>query len=221
MSTLFKMIACDYDGTLVTQGVMSPNTEQALLQAQQQGYFLCLITGREFDDILSVCLQIELFDLVVAENGAIIYLPATQEIEYLAAPPPPQLIAQLKHKAIPFSQGRVIFSVTRQYQQEVDLLIRALQLPLQIIFNKDAAMILPIGVDKATGLQVGIKRYDISLPQVVGVGDAENDIAFMQLCGLKVAVANALDAVKANADLVLNKPNGDGIVELVEVVIGD
>jgi hydroxymethylpyrimidine pyrophosphatase-like HAD family hydrolase len=37
---------------------------------------------------------------------------------------------------------------------------------------------------------------------VVGIGDAENDHALLQMCGCSVAVANALDSVAAEADLV-------------------
>jgi len=84
-----------------------------------------------------------------------------------------------------------------------------------VIYNKDAAMILPVGIDKATGLRAGVKRFSIDPSQVIGAGDAENDLDFLQLCGFKVAVANALDAVKADADWVAKQPNGEGIAEFV------
>lgn len=209
------MLACDYDGTIATHGKISLNTERALIAAKQAGFIICLITGREFEDLLHVCPQIALFDIVIAENGAVLYLPISNEISDLASPPDAEFITQLAHRCIPFSRGRVIASVTRIYTEEVLALIRELELSLHVIFNKDAAMILPSGIDKGSGLQAGLQRFGITADQVIGIGDAENDQDFLQICGFKVAVANALDAVKANADMVTSLPNGDGIAEFV------
>jgi len=51
--------------------------------------------------------------------------------------------------------------------------------------------------------------------QVIGIGDAENDQDFLKICGFQVAVANALDSIKANADWITTLPNGAGIAEFV------
>src|SRR5207249_1657347 len=59
--------------------------------------------------------------------------------------------------------------------------IRELGLELQVIFNKGAVMVLPAGVNKATGLQVALNELELSAHNVVGVGDAENDHAFLRL----------------------------------------
>ena len=58
-------------------------------------------------------------------------------------------------------------------------------------------------------------RVDATLEQTVGVGDAENDLAFLSICGLAVAVANALDHVKASVDWITEGPRGAGVVELL------
>ncbi len=80
-------------------------------------------------------------------------------------------------------------------------------------------MVLPSGVNKATGLAAALKELGLSPHNVVGIGDAENDHAFMRACGLSVAVANALPAVKDTADLVTKGERGDGVKELVKKLI--
>jgi hypothetical protein len=70
-----------------------------------------------------------------------------------------------------------------------------------VIFNKDAVMVLPSGVNKATGLWAALDAMRLSPHNVVGVGDAENDQAFLRLCECSVAVANALPTVKEYADV--------------------
>ena len=94
--------------------------------------------------------------------------------------------------------------------------IRELGLELQIIFNKGAVMVLPSGVNKASGLAAALAECGLSPHNVVGIGDAENDHAFLAMCGCSVAVANALDSVKAEADLVTRGARGDGVRELIE-----
>jgi hydroxymethylpyrimidine pyrophosphatase-like HAD family hydrolase len=49
---------------------------------------------------------------------------------------------------------------------------------MQVIFNKGAVMILPTGINKATGLAAALSDLKLSPHNVVGIGDAENDHAF-------------------------------------------
>ena len=77
-------------------------------------------------------------------------------------------------------------------------------------------MILPCGVNKASGLAAALEELQLSPHNVVGVGDAENDHAFLRAVGFGVAVDNALPQVKKTADLVTEGARGDGVIELVE-----
>jgi hydroxymethylpyrimidine pyrophosphatase-like HAD family hydrolase len=61
--------------------------------------------------------------------------------------------------------------------------IRELGLELQIIFNKGAVMVLPAGVSKASGLEAALALLELLPHDVAGIGDAENDHAFLRLCG--------------------------------------
>ena len=83
-------------------------------------------------------------------------------------------------------------------------------LELEVIFNKGSVMILPTGVNKATGLREGLSLIGLSTRYTIGVGDAENDHAFLRICGCGIAVANALPALKERADFVTKRPHGEG-----------
>ena len=93
--------------------------------------------------------------------------------------------------------------------------IREFGLEWHVIFNKEAVMALPAHVTKATGLRTALGTLAISPLDVVGVGDAENDHAFLRMCGLAVAVQNALGSLKERADLVMANPRGAGVRELI------
>ena len=64
-------------------------------------------------------------------------------------------------------------------------------------------MVLPTGVNKASGLRSALTALGFSPHNTVGVGDAENDEAFLRLCEASAAVDNALEAVKKQANMIL------------------
>ena len=88
-----------------------------------------------------------------------------------------------------------------------------------MIFNKGAVMALPSGITKATGLKPALMELEIPADRTIAIGDAENDHAFLGMCGLAVAVANALPALKASADIVTVGRQGAGFVELAECLL--
>ncbi len=218
----YQVLCCDYDGTLATEGRVLPATQAALDRLRASGRNLVLVTGRELDDLRSVCTVLDRFDYVVAENGGLLHQPATREEIPLGPRPPAEFVAALRaHGVSRLSVGRVIVATWKEYETAVRETIEAQALALQVILNKDAVMVLPTGVNKASGLSAALKRLGLSPCVAVGVGDAENDYALLELCAFGVAVANALPALKQAADLVTSGARGAGVVELIESLIAD
>jgi HAD superfamily hydrolase (TIGR01484 family) len=213
---LFCALASDYDGTLARDGKVDASTLKALEDFRQTGKKLILITGRELSDLRAVFEALDRFDAVVAENGAVLYLPATQEERPLAAAPPERLVAALRAKDVkPLSVGRSVVATWTPNEGVVLEVIRELGLDWQLTFNKGAVMCLPPGINKASGLAAALEVLKLSPHNVVGIGDAENDQAFLSACGCSVAVANALEAVKESVDLETAAERGAGVAELI------
>jgi hypothetical protein len=80
-------------------------------------------------------------------------------------------------------------------------------------------MILPAGVNKATGLTAALEELKISPHNVVGVGDAENDHSFLKICERSAAVGGALAAIRDTADLQLTADAGAGVSELAAALV--
>jgi hypothetical protein len=175
-----------------------------------------LVTGREVDDMVRVLPSLDLFDLAVLENGAVLYDPHTAEATLLAAPPPERFFETLSRRAVPFSRGRIIASTVEPHEHRMLDAIRDLGLELEVIFNKGSAMVLPAGINKATGLRAACDRLGIAPGEVVGIGDAENDHAFLRACGIGVAVSNALPSLQSDADYVTRARAGDGVAEFID-----
>jgi hydroxymethylpyrimidine pyrophosphatase-like HAD family hydrolase len=200
----YYALACDYDGTLANHGRVSSKTVKALEKIKNSGRMLLLVTGRELPELLAIFPEIGLFDIVVAENGALLYYPGKGEERPLADEPPKELIDQMSKMNInPFSVGRVIVATWKPHEDTVLKIIRDLGLELQIIFNKDAVMILPSGINKASGLLKALYDLNLSPLNIVAVGDAENDHTFFRAAGFAAAVSNSVPMLKETADLCL------------------
>ena len=216
----YKLLACDYDGTLAHDGLVDEATLKALERFLASGRKLVLATGRELNQLLQIFPGIHFFTQVVAENRALLYRPPTKEATVLCEPPPADFVPLLRSRGVtPISVGRVIVATWRPHETAVLQAIRDLGLEMQVIFNKDAVMALSSGVNKATGLTAALAEMGFSAGEVVGVGDAENDHSFLTLCGCGAAVANALPALKETADMVLQGDQGAGVAELIDRLI--
>jgi len=213
----YHALACDYDGTLATDGRIAPATSEALRSLRASGRRLLMVTGRQVQDLIAICPDIDLFDLIVAENGAVLYVPATRHARTLAEPPPPELVQRLRQRGVePLDVGRVIVATERPHEVAALEVIQQLGLELQVIFNKRSVMLLPSGVNKATGLAGALDDLKLSPHNTVAIGDAENDHALLASCELAVAVANAVPTLKQRADLVTAGDHGAGVRELIE-----
>lgn len=214
-------LACDYDGTLANEGIVAPSTLAALERLKASGRKLILVTGRQLDNLLEVFAELAIFDRVVADNGAVLYSPATRETKTLAEPPSPDFLSALGRRNVPFSVGQVIVATVEPYDADVFEVIKERGLELQVIYNKGSVMVLPSGLNKSTGLAAALAELRLSEHNVVAVGDAENDHALLNLCELGVAVSNAIPQLKQRADLITTAAAGAGVEELISRLLYD
>jgi hydroxymethylpyrimidine pyrophosphatase-like HAD family hydrolase len=212
----YHALATDYDGTLAVEGTVMPELIETLARFKNSGRKLVLVTGRILTELFTVFPDVPVFDRVVAENGGTLYNPITGVEEILAKAPPPELMTALEEQNVPITIGRVLIASVEPHDKTIVRVIRDLGLEHHIIFNKGSIMILPSGVNKATGLVAALHELGLSAETTVGVGDGENDHALLELCGYGVAVQNAVASLKTQAKWVTTFPSGAGVKELIE-----
>ena len=218
----YRALACDYDGTLAHDGVVTPSTAAAVERFRTSGRHLFMVTGRELPELKQVCPILDRFEWVVAENGALLHRPATDTTRLLCEPASAALVESLRRFQLSWlSVGKAVIATVEPNEIIVLEEIKRLGLELQVIFKKGSVMVLPTGVNKATGLGALLKEAGVRAEEVVGVGDAENDHAFLECCGVGVAVANALPMLKERANFVTKGACGDGVAELIDMILAD
>ena len=142
--------------------MVGAETRAALIAFRASGRKLILVTGRRIADLAMVYPDLTDFDLIVAENGALLYWPEDGREEPLGKPPDPRFLDLLaKENVRPVEQGAVIVATYEPHEKAVMEAIKSLGLELQVIFNKGSVMVLPTGINKATGLKarLGISRH--------------------------------------------------------------
>jgi HAD superfamily hydrolase (TIGR01484 family) len=116
----YLALACDYDGTLAHHGALDADTIAGLERLRASGRRLLMVTGREIEDLQRVCSHLHLFDSIVAENGAVLYDPATGDAHPLAERPPAEFARELERRGVgPISVGHVIVATWEPHDAAV------------------------------------------------------------------------------------------------------
>ncbi|MFT3922142.1 MAG: HAD family hydrolase [Myxococcales bacterium] len=217
----FRALASDYDGTLAEDARTAPETVAAIERLRASGRRFLLVTGRRLPDLRQIFPEYSLCARIVAENGALLFDPQTREERLLAPEPPDPFLRVLRERGVRFERGRCIVACDEAESNVALAVIQELGLTLRVILNKGSAMILPSGVDKASGLTAALTELGLTSGQTVAVGDAENDHVLLAAAGFGVAVADALPQLKTCADRVTQGGAGQGVVELIDAMIAD
>lgn len=202
-----SVIALDYDGTVTRNDALDPSVREAIAEVRRAGILVLLVTGRILDELKRVAGDLHFVDGVVAENGAVLHFPENGHTSLLAPAIPAGFVEELQRRGINHRAGQCLVDTGAEEAPRLLDVIRALELPLVLIFNAGRVMTMPQGVSKATGLHTALESLRLSSHNMVAVGDAENDHELLRLAEVGAAVEWGSRALKAAADLVVS---GDG-----------
>lgn len=218
----FRAVALDFDGTISSGGGPPDDAlVAALAEVRAAGLAVILVTGRIVAELEEAWPgAVGAVDCVVAENGAVLLTPTWRRL--LATPVDARLDAALARAGVAVRRGEVLLAGAAVDEAAILGEVRALQLGCQTLANRGELMVLPAGVSKAGGLARALSQLGLSFHDTIAVGDAENDLALGEMSELLVAVGDAVDSLKAAADLVLDRPDGEGVAAFLrgDVVAG-
>lgn len=214
---LLRSIALDYDGTIAVNGVLGPSVREAIKNARQSGLLVILVTGRILRELRRVAGELDFVDGVVAENGAVLLL-SNGHRRLLAPPPSPILINKLRDRNIEFTVGRCLIDLDAEHATAMMSIIRELELPLVLLFNRNRLMVMPQATSKATGLKEIFNILGTSIHNAIGIGDAENDYELLRCCEYGIAVEWAPHLLKEEADFVLAGEGSEVVAEYISAV---
>lgn len=215
VAAMVRAVAVDFDGTLTEGGAPPEAVLRGLARFRGRGGRVVLATGRVLDELATVFPSVgEATDAVVAENGGI--LAVDGRVRELSAPVEPDLDGPLRHRGVPFRRGRILLATGVAHAAAVQEEVTRLGLDCQLVRNRDELMVLPVGCTKGSGVLQALAELGLSRHNAVAVGDAENDHSMFERCELGVAVANAVPALRRQADHVTPGRAGVGVLEVLD-----
>src|SRR5579864_9257476 len=125
----FSALALDYDGTIAVNGVFDPAVREAVGEARRRGIIVNLVTGRRLSDLHHVARDLTCFDVIVAENGAVLEFPANGRHVLIGHAPSPAFLRELERRAIPFAAGESVIEADARWAGPILEVIRSLEQP--------------------------------------------------------------------------------------------
>lgn len=235
----FKLIALDMDGTLLNnQQEISEENRAAIAKAQEQGVHVVLSTGRSLLTCREYAQSLQLSSYLITVNGSEIWDESGQLVER-------KLIdASHIEKMWNLTQEHKLnfWAVTTdkvwrdEFPEDIasqewlkfgyDIPDDALREEVlkQIAGISDFEIsnssltnleINALGINKAKGIMTVCERLDISMDEVIAMGDSLNDMAMIEAAGCGIAMGNAQEAVKEAADWVTDTNVNNGVAKAI------
>jgi hydroxymethylpyrimidine pyrophosphatase-like HAD family hydrolase len=204
-------VALDYDGTIAADGILSPAVRDAIGEIRRRGVAVLLVTGRRISDLRRVAGDLNCFDVIVGENGAVLEFPASGRHMVLSHPAPRAVVQELQRRQVDIAVGECVIEADADSAHAVLDVVRSLEQPLVLLFNRGRLMVLPQAVAKSTGLRQALFALRLSVHNTIGIGDAENDHDLLDACEVGVAVQWGSPALRAVADEVIEGTGPDAV----------
>jgi hydroxymethylpyrimidine pyrophosphatase-like HAD family hydrolase len=210
----FGVLALDYDGTIALDGVLDPEVRSAIAEARAQGIAVVIVTGRILTELEQVAGDLHFVDAVVAENGAVLWF-ASGYTRLLAHSNSLAFLQELGRHGMDFKAGQCVVELDASAATEVVAIIRRMELPLVLLFNRGRLMVLPQAVSKGVGLKEALATLCRSVHNAVAIGDAENDHSLLEACELGVAVSWGSRLLQEAADDILYGDGPEAVAEFI------
>jgi phosphoglycolate phosphatase (TIGR01487 family) len=216
----FGAIVTDYDRTVTDLDLHLSGPVLSLLRKFQEGEGVAVVlaTGRDLKFVRGIGKELGFMDALVCENGAVLWFPRDDRVVCLGDGSSAK--AMLSDMEIPFEAGEVVVSVKETYEKELRAALGVRGRGLTLEANRGTLMVLPEGIDKASGVRRALAelgRHDAGL---ICIGDGENDLSLFSMASFKVATAEAVDSLKEAADFVCEGAGSAGVerflLELIE-----
>jgi hypothetical protein len=214
----FAVLALDYDGTIAQDGKVHPAVVEAVGEARSRGISVVLVTGRILSDLRRVLGNQELFDAIVAENGAVLAFPRGWT-RVLGHPLPESLLSELRRLNVAFASGECILEADALDSSKILDAVRTIEPAVGIVFNLRRIMLLPLGISKATGLREALTTMRLSVHNCIAMGSGENDYQLLEACEIGVAVGSGASSLREIADEVLSGTGPAVVADYIRQVI--
>jgi HAD superfamily hydrolase (TIGR01484 family) len=235
----FKLIALDMDGTLLNEeGEVSEENRRAIEEAQAKGVHVVLSTGRSILSCRPFAESLKLSSYLVTVNGSEVWdstgnllertildgehiqkmweLKNTHNTRFWAVTSDRIWREEFPEDVLSHEWLKFGFDVDEDDVRETILTELSKNGMLEITNSSPTNIeVNAIGINKARALVTICNQLDITMDDVIAMGDSLNDIAMIEQAGCGVAMGNAQPIVKEAADWVTGTNAEDGVAKAI------
>ena len=217
---MIKAIALDVDGTITDKKRrLCPSSLEAIRKSEEKGIPVIIVTGNILCSTRTISILLGTSGGLVAENGGVIKSSKGKYVlgdirncqkafEFLETKYPV--------RKVEYSEQR-ISEIAIERDIDVKILKKSLKnFNVRLYDTGFAIHITDPSVNKGSSLILLARDLGVEPKEIMAIGDSENDLEFLEVAGMKVAVANADQELKSLADYISQKPYGDGVKEAIE-----
>lgn len=227
----------------------SDNLVRTVFQARKLGVEFSLCTARSLDWVDGLVKSLKITAPIILDNGARIYHCGAQKYifeSFISDPAVPKVIPEMhkfhKEVFVVDKNGRhtvregerkkfshvIKMMILHVPPVQADKIFRSLIKLQGIAVTKSVSGADPVKESihvtsklstKPNALKFIAKFMGWRLEEIIGVGDSYNDLEFLELCGLKVAMGNATSDIKKIADYVAPTYEDEGVARAIEKFI--
>ncbi len=219
----FGCLALDVDGTITEEGhYVSPEIPTLLRLLEDMGIKVVFATGRSIWEVYTLAAIFGTTRVGVAENGGVVVYKNPLDVYLIGDITEPLRTFERLAQLMPEAKLRRGFPRLTEVvlQRTIDVpkaneVIRKEGFRTKIVDSGFALHIIMDYVDKGKGLVKACELLGIDMEDVVAVGDSDTDVDMFKVAGFSIAVANASEKAKEEADMVTKRPRGRGVAEAV------
>lgn len=240
-----KAIIFDLDGTAIPnrkEGMPSKRLIETVAKAQKK-VIVSVATGRPLSNVRHILKALQITNPCVIAGGTQIINPLTEKTLWKKELSAAQ-VKEIISVCMPYAYEVWISDQRDASPAKEDIIIQPEQVIYIMTVNKvDAKIIMKeltkihdiiahevtswtpnhidihithVAATKKHALEELLVLENIDKQSVMAVGDGNNDLPLFEIAGYKVAMGNAMDMLKANADYITASVNDDGLAKVIE-----
>lgn len=245
----YKLLILDVDGTIIPydkDAMPSEKVTNAIKKASEKVH-VAIATGRPYFMLEDIFKQLGMTTYAIINDGAQVIDIATRDVLYHKPMDSGDVLAIcriLEQENVSFfvNDNEIDIPYTTEYEPDVPLNIFSHHILTEKRIDSILKRITHFPNIKATkshhgaedkwgliishaeatklhGIYEVAKLLNVSHEEIIGVGDSGNDFPLLMASGLKVAMGNALDDLKAIADYIAPSADDDGVADVIEKFI--
>jgi len=219
-----RTFAVDIDGTITENGGGRIHLDalDALRRLTNMGHNVIFVTGRSSVEGFLLSVFGGTTKIAVGENGGCITLDSDEHILLGKINECKNAFDVIKNNIDNVKEKHVFPRMTEVVLErtfDLELARRLLSeknIDVELSDSQYAYHINSPGINKGTGFTKIMEKLSISPDDVIAIGDSATDIPLFKVAKTSIALGNASDQVKSEANMVVSAKAGDGVLEALD-----